>query len=79
MTLGLPFIASPIFALLSTENPQVMIATGGILCAIFGGVINMLDIEGYNVDCNLKHVYNWIGLFVFMYNATKVRIKFTHF
>ncbi|MGB7639356.1 MAG: DDE-type integrase/transposase/recombinase [Nitrososphaeraceae archaeon] len=28
-------------------------------------------------DCNLKHVYNWIGLFVFMYNATKVSIKFT--
>jgi hypothetical protein len=20
-------------------------------------------------DCNLKHVYNWIGLFVFMYNT----------
>ena len=38
MTIGLPSIASPILALLSTENPQVMIALGGILCAIFGGV-----------------------------------------
>jgi len=38
MTVGLPFIASPILALLSTENPQVMIAIGGVLCAIFGGV-----------------------------------------
>ena len=38
MTVGLPSIVSPILALLSTENPQVMIATGGILCAIFGGV-----------------------------------------
>jgi ABC-type spermidine/putrescine transport system permease subunit II len=25
--------------LLSTENPQVMIAIAGVLCAIFGGVI----------------------------------------
>ena len=33
---------------------------------------------GIKEDCNLKHVYNWIGLlFVFMYNATKVNIKFT--
>ena len=39
MTVGLPPIASPILALLSTENPQVMIAIGGVLCAIFGGVI----------------------------------------
>jgi hypothetical protein len=22
-------------------------------------------------DCNLKHVYNWIGLFVFKYNAMR--------
>jgi putative transposase len=27
-------------------------------------------------DCNFKHVYNWIGLFVFMYNAMRVSIKF---
>jgi uncharacterized membrane protein YeiH len=39
ITVGLPSIASPILALLSTENPQVMIAIGGVLCAIFGGVI----------------------------------------
>jgi uncharacterized membrane protein YeiH len=39
MTVGLPLIVSPILALLSTENPQVMIAIGGVLCAIFGGVI----------------------------------------
>ena len=39
MTVGLPSIVSPILALLSTENPQVTIAIGGILCAIFGGVI----------------------------------------
>jgi hypothetical protein len=39
ITVGLPSIVSPILALLSTENPQVMIAIGGILCAIFGGVI----------------------------------------
>ena len=39
MTVGLPSIVSPILALLSTENPQVMIATVGILCAIFGGFI----------------------------------------
>jgi uncharacterized membrane protein YeiH len=32
-------IVSPVLALLSTENPQVMIAIGGVLCAIFGGVI----------------------------------------
>ena len=38
MTIGLPSIASPILALLSTESPQVMIAIGGVLCAIFGGV-----------------------------------------
>ena len=38
MTVGLPWIVSPILALLSTENPQVMIAIGGVLCAIFGGV-----------------------------------------
>ena len=38
MTVGLPWIVSPILALLSTENPQVMIAVGGVLCAIFGGV-----------------------------------------
>jgi hypothetical protein len=38
MTVGLPLIVSPILALLSTENPQVTIAIGGILCAIFGGV-----------------------------------------
>jgi hypothetical protein len=38
MTIGLPSIASPILALLSIENPQVMIALGGVLCAIFGGV-----------------------------------------
>ena len=38
MTVGLPLIVSPILALLSTENPQVMIAIGGVLCAIFGGV-----------------------------------------
>jgi ABC-type enterobactin transport system permease subunit len=37
-TVGLPSIASPILALLATENPQVMIAIGGVLCAIFGGV-----------------------------------------
>jgi hypothetical protein len=28
-------------------------------------------------DCNFKHVYNWIGLFVFMYNAMRVSIKAT--
>jgi putative transposase len=28
-------------------------------------------------DCNLKHVYHWIGLFVFMYNATRLSIKLT--
>jgi uncharacterized membrane protein YeiH len=39
IAVGLPSIVSPILALLSTENPQVMIAIGGILCAIFGGVI----------------------------------------
>ena len=39
MTVGFPLIVSPILALLSTENPQVMIAIGGVLCAIFGGVI----------------------------------------
>jgi hypothetical protein len=39
MTVGLPWIVSPILALLSTENPQVMMSIGGILCAIFGGVI----------------------------------------
>jgi hypothetical protein len=38
ITVGLPSIASPILALLSTENPQAMIAIGGVLCAIFGGV-----------------------------------------
>ena len=38
ITVGFPSIASPILALLSTENPQVMIAIGGVLCAIFGGV-----------------------------------------
>jgi putative transposase len=27
-------------------------------------------------DCNLKHVYNWIGLFVFMYNTMRASIKF---
>ena len=39
MTVGLPWIVSPILALLSTENPQVMVAIGGVICAIFGGVI----------------------------------------
>jgi uncharacterized membrane protein len=38
ITIGLPSIASPVLALLSTENPQAMIAIGGVLCAIFGGV-----------------------------------------
>ena len=38
ITVGLPSIASPVLALLSTENPQAMIAIGGVLCAIFGGV-----------------------------------------
>jgi putative transposase len=28
-------------------------------------------------NCNLKHVYNWIGLFVFMYNAMRFGIKST--
>jgi putative transposase len=28
-------------------------------------------------NCNLKHVYNWIGLFVFMYNAMRFSIKST--
>jgi hypothetical protein len=28
-------------------------------------------------DCNFKHVYNyWTGLFVFMYNAMRIGIKF---
>jgi hypothetical protein len=39
MTVGLPSIVLPILALLSTENPQVTIAIGGILCAIFGGFV----------------------------------------
>jgi hypothetical protein len=38
ITFGLTSIASPILALLATENPQVMIAIGGVICAIFGGV-----------------------------------------
>jgi len=38
MTVGLPSLALPILAVLSTENPQVMVAVGGVLCAIFGGV-----------------------------------------
>jgi hypothetical protein len=60
MTVGLPSIASPVLALLSTENPQVMIALGGILCAIFGGVtaafvarkkntMDMLKITKFNI------------------------------
>jgi hypothetical protein len=27
-------------------------------------------------DCNLKHVYNRIGLFIFMYNAIRASIQF---
>ena len=32
-------IVSPVLALLLAENAQAMIAIGGVLCAIFGGVI----------------------------------------
>lgn len=27
-------------------------------------------------ECDLSHVYNWIGLFVFMHNARRAHIKF---
>jgi putative transposase len=27
-------------------------------------------------ECDLEHVYKWTGLFVFMYNAVRVHIKF---
>ena len=58
MTVGLPWIVSPILVLLSTENPQVMIAIGGVLCAIFGGVIAVFVARKNNTTLFKMTKYN---------------------
>ena len=38
ITVGSSAVSTTILAILWTENPQAMIAIGGVLCAIFGGL-----------------------------------------
>ena len=66
ITVGLPSIASPILALLSTENPQVMIALAGVLCAIFGGFVAAFVANKNNTTLFKMTKYNIciIGLLV---------------